>query len=123
MPAWAHDRRPTEKLVPFGILEGLRGLLTIICGTSREMSDFLVDGLQQGWNLRKDRYQHMHQLVLHLDNGPQNASGRTQFMKRRGECADRTALEIVLVYYPPDPSKDNPIERCWGILEEHWNGT
>jgi transposase len=20
-------------------------------------------------------------------------------------------------------SKYNPIERCWGILEEHWNGT
>jgi transposase len=24
---------------------------------------------------------------------------------------------------PPDHSKYNPIERCWGILENHWNGT
>jgi hypothetical protein len=26
-------------------------------------------------------------------------------------------------YYPPSHSKYNPIERCWGILELHWNGT
>ena len=37
--------------------------------------------------------------------------------------ADRYQLEIVLVYYPPYHSKYNPIERCWGILEQHWNGT
>ena len=24
--------------------------------------------------------------------------------------------------YPPSHSKYNPIERCWGILENHWNG-
>ena len=28
-----------------------------------------------------------------------------------------------MVYYPPYHSKYNPIERCWGILETHWNGT
>jgi hypothetical protein len=27
------------------------------------------------------------------------------------------------VYYPPYHSKYNLIERCWGILESHWNGT
>ena len=26
------------------------------------------------------------------------------------------------VYYPPYHSKYNPIERCRGRLEEHWNG-
>jgi len=121
--AWDHDMRPKEKLVPCGILEVLGGLLTIIFGTSRETSDFLADCLQQWWNLSKDQYRHMRQLVIDLDNGPQNASFRTQFMKRMVEFADRHALEIVLVYYPPYHSKYNPIERCWGILEEHWNGT
>jgi hypothetical protein len=29
---------------------------------------------------------------------------------------------IHLLYYPPYHSKYNPIERCWGILELHWNG-
>jgi len=28
-----------------------------------------------------------------------------------------------LAYYPPYHSKYNPIERCWGILENHWNGS
>ncbi|KAM3099886.1 ISAzo13-like element transposase-related protein [Phormidesmis sp. 146-12] len=25
--------------------------------------------------------------------------------------------------HPPYHSKYNSIERCWGILEQHWNGT
>ena len=28
-----------------------------------------------------------------------------------------------MAYYPPYPSKYNPIERCWGILEMHWDGS
>ncbi|MER2625076.1 MAG: hypothetical protein ABTS22_14200, partial [Accumulibacter sp.] len=27
-----------------------------------------------------------------------------------------------VVNYPPYHSKYNPVERCWGILEKHWNG-
>jgi hypothetical protein len=30
---------------------------------------------------------------------------------------------IQLLYSPPYHSKYNPIARCWGILELHWNGT
>jgi DDE family transposase len=30
---------------------------------------------------------------------------------------------IQLLYYPPYHSKYNPIERCWGMLELHGNGT
>jgi len=118
-----HDLRPREKLVPFGILEVLNGLLTIIFGTSRETSDFIVDCLQQWWDSSKERYGHIRQLVIDLDNGPELASNRTQFMKRIVEFADRNNLEVVLVYYPPYHSKYNPIERCWGILEMHWNGS
>lgn len=29
---------------------------------------------------------------------------------------------IQLLYYPRYHSKYNPVERCWGILEKHWNG-
>jgi hypothetical protein len=36
--------------------------------------------------------------------------------------ADKSGLRIRLVYYPPYHSKYNPIERCWGALERHWNG-
>jgi len=37
------------KLVPFGILEVVRDGFTIIFGTSRETSDFIVDCLEQCW--------------------------------------------------------------------------
>ncbi len=38
------------------------------------------------------------------------------------QFAEENGLDIHLVYYPPYHSKYNPIERCWGVLEEHWNG-
>ena len=36
--------------------------------------------------------------VINLDNGPQNSSHGTQFMKRMIEFADKNNLEIVLAY-------------------------
>jgi transposase len=39
------------------------------------------------------------------------------------DSADTIKQPIHLLYYPPYHSKYNPIERCWGILEQHWNGT
>lgn len=118
-----HDMQAKQKLVPFGILEVLSGTLTILFGTLRETSDFIADCLEQWWDNNQDRLGHVRQLVINLDNGPENSSFRTQFMKRMVEFSDRTGLEIILVYYPPYHSKYNPIERCWGILEAHWSGT
>jgi hypothetical protein len=37
--------------------------------------------------------------------------------------ARKYGLVVQLAYYPPYHSKYNPIERCWGILEMHWNGS
>lgn len=108
-----------SKLVPLGIIEVMAGLLTIIFGASFETSDFIADGLEYWWGRNKDKYGHIRQLVINLDNGPHNSSHRTQFMKRLTEFADQHDLEIVLAYYPPYHSKYNPIERCWGILEKH----
>jgi len=31
-------------------------------------------------------------------------------------------LNVQLAYYPPYHSKHNPVERCWGVRENHWNG-
>ena len=44
-------------------------------------------------------------------------------MNRMIEFADKNNLEIMLAFYQPYHSKYNPIERCWGILENHWSGT
>jgi transposase len=60
--------------------------------------------------------------MIDLDKGPETSSRRMQFIKRLVAFADRFGLVIELVYYPPYHSKYNPIERCWGILEQHWNG-
>lgn len=112
-----------DKLVPYGILNMMTGLLTIIFGTSFETSDFIADCLEQWWNDNKASLAHITQLVINLDNGPQNSSYRTQFMKRMVEFADKYNIEIVLAYYPPYHSKYNPVERAWGILENHWGAT
>ena len=40
-----------------------------------------------------------------------------------GRFADQIGTPIHLRYSPPSHSKYHPIERCWGILELHWNGT
>jgi hypothetical protein len=39
------------------------------------------------------------------------------------EFAHKYRLNIRLAYYPPYYSKYNPIERTWGVLEKHWNGS
>ena len=118
-----HDMGLKDKLAPFGILNMMTGLLTVLFGVSFETSDFIVDCLEQWWNDNKEQYRHIRQLVINLDNGPQNSSHRTQFMKRMIDFADKNNLEIVLAYYPPYYSKYNSIERCWGILENHWRAT
>jgi len=118
-----HDMGIKPKLSPFGILNMMTGLLTIMFGVSFETSDFIVDCLEQWWDDNKKSHTHIKQLVINLDNGPQNSSSRTQFMKRMVEFADKNNLQIVLAYYPPYHSKYNPIERTWGILENHWNAT
>jgi hypothetical protein len=118
-----HDMGLKDKVTPFGILNMTTGLLTIIFGVSFETSDFIVDCLEQWWLDNKENNLHIRQLVINLDNGPHSASNRTQFMMRIVEFADRHNLEVVLAYYPPYYSKYNPIERCWGVLENHWSGT
>ena len=44
-------------------------------------------------------------------------------MCRITRFADRFRLDVKLAYYPPYHSKYNPIERVWGFLEQHWNGS
>ena len=98
------------------------GILTTVVGNSAETSDFIVDSLQMWWDDRKTVYPHIKYLVINLDNGPSSASYRTQFIKRITLFAEANGLDVHLVYYPPYHSKYNPIERCWGALENHWNG-
>lgn len=122
-----HDMRPEAILVPFGVLELNRGAVPIhqpwfLFGHSKETSDFWVDGLDSWWRERQAAHPGVRRLHVELDNGPEVASNRTQWLKRVVEFADRHRVTVELVYLPPYHSKYNPVERCWGILERHWNG-
>jgi hypothetical protein len=117
-----HDMHPDAVLVPAGILEVDQQQLNIVFGTSRDTSDFVADCLELWWHNRQAAHPGVTRLLIDLDNGPEIASSRTQFMKRLVEFSDRTRLTLELAYYPPYHSKYNRIERCWGILENHWNG-
>jgi hypothetical protein len=118
-----HDMHPDAVLAPAGILEVEQHQLNLVFGTSRDTSDFVADCLDLWWTDRRAAYPHVRRLQIDLDNGPKIASARTQFMKRLVEFADRHQLTLELAYYPPYHSKYNRIERCWGILENHWSGT
>ncbi len=112
-----------DTLVPFGILLPVLAELFLYFSASRLTSDLIVDCLAQWWESVRERFAHIRTLVINQDNGPENHSRRTQFLKRIVEFAHKYRLNIRLAYYPPYYSKYNPIERTWGVLEKHWNGS
>jgi transposase len=118
-----HDFQPKATVTPVGIFLPASDELFLSLVTSKVTSDCLVDRLVQWWERVRGRFDHITTLVLNLDNGPENHSRRTQFMLRLLEFAQQYGLTIRLAYYPPYHSKYNPVERCWGILETHWNGS
>ena len=122
--AWDHDLGLQEKYTPFGIGEEDGGQLHITFGSSYKTSDFLVDALEAG-GAALDETEHvaMARLQIKMDKGPESNGRRTQFLQRMVAFCDAIGKPIQLLYYPPYHSKYNPIERCWGILEWHWNGT
>lgn len=117
-----HDFEPEARLTPVGIFLPASNDLFISLVSSKVTSDCLIDRLEQWWASVRERFAHITTLVINLDNGPENHSRRTQFMQRLLGFVRQTGLKVRLAYYPPYHSKYNPIERCWGILENHWNG-
>jgi hypothetical protein len=47
------------------------------------------------------RFAHIQKLVINQDNGPENHSRRTQFMKRIVNFSIASQLTLQLAYYPP----------------------
>ena len=112
-----------EKYIPCGILDEDSGQLYLNFGSSYKTSDFIVDSLSEWWQtLLQPEKQQIDLIQIKVDNGAENSGIRTQFLNRMVEFADRIGKSIQLLYFPPYHSKYNPIERCWGILEQHWNG-
>jgi len=118
-----HDFQPEAPMTPVGIFLPTSDELFVYGITSKVTSDCLVDRIVQWWETVRERFAHITTLVINLDNGPENHSRRTQFMQRLVDFVQHYHVTVRLVYYPPYYSKYNPVERCWGILENHWNGT
>jgi hypothetical protein len=105
-----------------GILLLATGALSLYFTSSPETSDFWAAGLRCWWQSTRQRLGSIKRLVIYLDNGPNNSGTRTQWLRQLIAFADWSGLEIRLVYYPPYHSKYNPIEHCWGVLEQKWGG-
>ena len=118
-----HDFAPDATVTPVGIFLPGHDDLFLYGVTSKVTSDCLADRLEEWWEGVKERFAPITHLVINLDNGPECHSRRTQFLFRMAQFAYRTGLSVPLAYYPPYHSKYNPVERCWGILETHWNGS
>lgn len=118
-----HDFKPKEITTPFGIFLPDYNRLYIYLSQGRVTSDFIVDCIADCWEQIKHDFHQVETLLMYQDNGPENHSRRTQFMYRMAQFADKMQLIIRLAYYPPYHSKYNSIERVWGALEQHWNGS
>jgi hypothetical protein len=117
-----HDYPSDSKVTPVGLLLPQQDELSIAVCTSKVTSDTYVDTLDTWWTESKVRFSNVDTLVLVQDNGPENSGRRTQFLQRMVEFADKHQINLRLAYYPPYHSKYNPVERCWAVLEHHWNG-
>jgi Rhodopirellula transposase DDE domain len=119
-----HDFGGTEQDIPCGILDEDTAQLHVPCGSSAKTSDFLVATLTAWWQGLTVQEQHsIERVQLKMANGPESSGVRTQFLHRLVHLVATLGKPIPLLYYPPYHSKDNPIERCGGILELPWNGT
>lgn len=118
-----HDFQPDEKITPYGILLPDYDRIYLYFTTERVTSDFIADCIHDCWEQVKADFPQVNTILLYQDNGPENHSRRTQFMYRMTQFVDQMNLTIQLAYYPPYHSKYNSIERVWGRLEQHWNGS
>lgn len=117
-----HDYAPAAKLTPFGIVLPQTKETFFWMATSKVTADFMADRLQELLPKLLERCPDLETLVINADNGCESSGQRTQWLKRLSELSDIYGLTIELAYYPPYHSKYNPIERCWGVLENHWRG-
>ncbi len=117
-----HDFKPQGVLTPFGLYLTNQEELEFFFTATKVSSDFIVDMVEGWWERNKGRFPEAEELILDLDNGPENSGQRSQFLHRLAQFARATGLKVTLAYYPPYHSKYNPIERCWGALENYWRG-
>jgi len=118
--AYDHDFGD-DYVVPFGIMDVKNKTTNVYLSGSKVTADFMADRLDEYW-IENGYAGSGKVLLLNADNGSENNSSRTQFVKRMVQFSIDNNTEVILAYYPPYHSKYNPIERVWGVLEQHWSG-
>ncbi|MFB5762149.1 ISAzo13 family transposase [Paenibacillus medicaginis] len=109
-----HDFSETF-VTPFGILDVTADQVALSFTRTKVTADFMVDEIERYWiNSGYAANKAIDTILINSDNGPENNSRRTQFIKRMVEFAARHGVKIILAYYPPYHSKYNPIERDGG---------
>jgi hypothetical protein len=116
-----HDFGNEGSLTPFSILLPQYDDLFISFAESKITSDYIWDRIEELWSEWEAKYRPSI-LLINQDNGPENSSRRTQFIKRAVDFANQHGVSIRFAYYPPYHSKYNPVERTHGALEQYWNG-
>lgn len=116
-----HDFAPESVLKLFGIMLPAFSDIHYYFTDSNVTADFMIDALEDLWPTLKSKF-NPHTIAINADNGPENSSRRSQYINRLIEFGIKNEVAIRLIYYPPYHSKYNPIERAWGVLENHWNG-
>jgi len=85
-------------VTPYGIfLPGLDELFLYFT-ESKVTSDFIVDILADFWESESWRFPEIKTLLINQDNGGENNSRRTQFMKRIVEFSHKYQLNLRLAY-------------------------
>jgi Rhodopirellula transposase DDE domain len=119
-----HDLGWQEQDMPCGIVDADNGQWRMPCGRSSKTSDCIVDALEAWWSAWDATEQViLTRLQITMENGPESSGRRTQCFQRMVGCCDAIGKPMQRLSSPPSQSKYHPIERCWGILEVHWNGT
>ena len=120
--AAAHAFHPEATVPLVGIFLPTSDALWLYGLTSKVTRDCLVDCLGRRWEVWGNRFAPIPPVVINLDKGPEHSSRRPQCMRRIVDFAPRTGWTVCGADSPPSHRKYHPSERCWGILENHWNG-
>ena len=116
-----HDTHFNCSINPFGVLDLKTNEPFVYCTKGSSTADFKVDCIEEYLKQEIEK-QNVKRLIIFLDNGPENNSRRTTWIKGLINLATKYNITIELAYYPPYHSKYNMIERYWARLQLSWNG-
>jgi hypothetical protein len=120
-----HAMSPEAILVPAGILEVATKQLSIVFGTSRGTSDFMADCLDLWCRIAAERMQRFVVCRSIWTTSPRLRAAELSSWNVWSSSAIARDWKWKWNWstFLRSTANTNLIERCWGILEQHWNGT